>query len=155
MVKLLATWIYVGRLPVPFPGTMGSLAALPFAWGLAYTGGLVQSIATMLFAPLAAVVVAHYEQTHKGHDRKEIVIDEVAGILVATLSLGLHPAAFVLAFILFRAFDILKPWPICWIDSKCRGAWAVVADDLLAGLAANLVAQYTWPYLEGYLLSRG
>ena len=147
MTKLLATWFYSGSLPVPFPGTVGSLAALPFAVGLAYMGALTHAVVALLFAPVASVIVARYERERKSHDSKEIVIDEAAGIFVATVGLAWHPLAFVLAFIFFRLFDIVKPWPICWIDGKCKGAWAVVADDILAGLAANVAVRWLWPYV--------
>ena len=73
-----------------------------------------------------------------GHDSKMIVIDEVAGQWIALLPAALNPALILIAFILFRFFDILKPWPISFIDKKVPGALGVMGDDIIAGLFAAI-----------------
>jgi phosphatidylglycerophosphatase A len=72
------------------------------------------------------------------------VIDEVAGMLVA-LALVPHEIMFYLsAFLLFRLFDIWKPWPISWVDRNIKGGWGVLFDDLIAGLLAGGIIYTTF-----------
>lgn len=81
-----------------------------------------------------------YEVLFDSHDPKEVVIDEVAGTLVAFAALSTWPM-FIAAFVLFRFFDILKPFPIGWADKNIKGGVGVVADDLIAGILANAIIQ--------------
>ncbi len=67
-----------------------------------------------------------------------IVIDETAGILLTLLFASPNGVSILLAFILFRIFDTLKPWPISYLDKKIGGAFGVMIDDILAGLLAGL-----------------
>ena len=82
-------------------------------------------------------------QTAKGggHDRQEIVIDEVAGFLITMAMIPLTWQTWVAGFLLFRFFDAVKPWPISVLDKKVKGGLGVVVDDVAAGLAANLILQ--------------
>lgn len=138
LTALLATWFGVGRIPRA-PGTWGSVAALPCAWPLAYWGGwpalLVGALAIFLVGWWAA---EQYERQSGRHDPKEVVIDEVAGQWLALLPAGLDPVSMLAAFILFRLFDILKPWPVSWAEGL-PGGLGVMADDMLAGILAALL----------------
>ena len=69
------------------------------------------------------------------------MIDEIAGYLVTLLFIPFAWKYALMAFLVFRFFDMLKPWPIRLIDQKWKGGWGVVGDDLLAGVFANLVMQ--------------
>ena len=71
-----------------------------------------------------------------GHDGSEIVIDEVAGQWLVLLVSSLDIVHLGLGFLLFRLFDIWKPWPVCWVDSNLKGGFGVMADDILAGVYA-------------------
>jgi phosphatidylglycerophosphatase A len=152
---LLATWFLVGKAPKA-PGTFGTLAALPLAYGLWLVAGgfgvLVGAAVITLLGTWASG--AYMRQSGAVHDPGEIVIDEVAGIL---LLIGLWHLLFapqfpVLplhwlagSFVMFRMFDILKPWPISLADAKVKGGFGVMFDDLLAGLypiALFYVAHY-------------
>ena len=73
------------------------------------------------------------------HDAPQVVIDEVSGYLTAVFLAPNQPATWILGFILFRFFDILKPWPVNWVDLQVPGGFGVMADDILAGLYAWLV----------------
>lgn len=135
---LLATWFGAGYLR-PAPGTWGTLAALPFAWALLHYGGPV----ALLIASLAAYAVGSwaaevYCRVTDSHDASEIVIDEVAGVW---LTLAILPAAdligFLAGFLLFRFADIVKPWPIRWLDRNVKGGFGVMTDDMAAGLLAG------------------
>lgn len=151
MTRLIVTVGYVGLLR-PAPGTWGSLAALPLAWGLHAAGGF-----GLFFAATLAVIGLGYwatsVETRESDDKdpSEIVVDEVAGQWVALWPVSAGAAAFgvsftalwpgiLAAFIAFRAFDILKPGPVGWADRQ-PGAFGVMADDVIAGwLAAMVVA---------------
>lgn len=137
---LLATWFGVGFLPKA-PGTFGTIAAVPLAFAL-WVPGLPWLM------PLAAIVLTLVGVACSGpvaraagvHDPQHVVIDEVAGYLLAC-SFG--PAGWrtaLLAFVLFRVFDIWKPGPVQRLESL-PGGWGVMADDLGAGLIAGAL---TW-----------
>jgi phosphatidylglycerophosphatase A len=142
--EMFATWFYVGKIPF-MPGTFGTLAAMPLAYGLYFAGGT----AALLVAALLVTIVGswasaeHMRKCSMAHDPGEIVIDEVAGLL---LLVGLWQLFFAAhfpvaplhwmagSFVMFRVFDILKPWPISLADKKIKGGFGVMLDDLLAGL---------------------
>jgi phosphatidylglycerophosphatase A len=149
MIKLIATFFFVGRIPFA-PGTWGSLAALPFGYALHVLGGPI------LLAAATAVVFflgwwATIEMTRGAADPdpSEIVIDEVVGQWIALLPLsigmsmmGADPSLFpwpgwVGAFVLFRLFDILKPGPVGWAD-RLHSPLGVMLDDVIAGVFAAL-----------------
>ncbi len=141
----LATWFGSGLMR-PAPGTWGSLAALPFGMiFLAYgsIGTLLAAIAIATYAGLWAC--RHFESMTGTHDHKMIVIDEVAGQWIALVPLllfenqGINPPLVLIAFLLFRFFDILKPWPASYFDRNVSGAWGVMGDDLIAGFYAAIV----------------
>ncbi len=84
------------------------------------------------------------EKSNLRHDSSEIVIDEVAGYLLAVAWLPNTWQTYVYAFVLFRVFDIIKPPPIKQIDKKIGGGFGVMADDMAAGIAANLILQWLY-----------
>lgn len=128
-----ATWFGCGLMH-PAPGTWGTLGALPVGLILAALGGKIALIAGIAFVfALGLWSSAQFEKMTGTHDSSMIVIDEAAGIWIALLGSTLSPASIVLAFVLFRFFDILKPWPIGWLDKKVGGAWGVMLDDCAAG----------------------
>lgn len=131
---LLATWFGVGLLPRA-PGTWGSLAALPLAWLLGMAGGslAVAGGAAVIF--LAGWWAAERVVRRGGDgDPSFVVIDEVAGQLVALAVIPLDPVLYAAAFLGFRVFDILKPWPVGWADRALKGGLGIMLDDLFAGL---------------------
>lgn len=135
---LLATWFGAGRLR-PAPGTWGSLAALPCAAGLVWLGG-PWALACGIAVVFAVGVWASgwFGRRSNRQDSSIIVIDEVAGQWMAILPVALDLRLYVASFVLFRLLDILKPWPISWIDRRVHGGFGVMADDILAGAGAAL-----------------
>ena len=132
----LATWFLSGRVGKA-PGTAGSIAALPFAYGLIWLGGpaLLFSAASLLF--LVGLWAVRVQMGVDGkHDPPSIVIDEVVGQWLTLLVVPLSPLGFLLGLIAFRVFDILKPWPISWLDRHVKGALGVMIDDVAAALYA-------------------
>ena len=75
-----------------------------------------------------------------------VVIDEVVGQWLSLLTTPLDPIGYLIAFFFFRFFDILKPWPACWADSKLHSATGVMLDDVFAGLYALLCATLIMNY---------
>ncbi|MBK0327071.1 phosphatidylglycerophosphatase A [Rhodobacteraceae bacterium F11138] len=148
LARLIATVGGVGYLR-PAPGTWGSLVALPLGWLLHVIGGfpllLVAVIASFLKGLWATRVMTRDSQDH---DPSEIVIDEVAGQMIALLPLSysawtmglditrLWPG-WIAAFVLFRLFDITKPWLVGWADRR-NDALGVMLDDVIAGLFAAI-----------------
>lgn len=139
LAALLATWFGSGRLPKA-PGTWGSLAALPCAWLLdSTTGGGGLAIGTAAVFAIGLWAGKRYLANSLVADPPEVVIDEVVGQWLALLFAPRTLSIYLLAFVLFRLFDIWKPWPIRWADRTIPGALGVMLDDVLAGLAALAV----------------
>lgn len=134
---LLATWFGAGLIR-PAPGTWGTLAALPFAWGLWALGGVPGLLAGTGLAFAVGIWAAGRHGALTGrHDDGAVVIDEVAGMW---LTLAFVPATlswWIAAFLAFRLFDIVKPWPIAWADRRVKGGVGVMLDDILAALMAG------------------
>lgn len=138
---LLATWFGSGLLPKA-PGTWGSLAALPFAWGLGLAGGWPLLLAGSLVCFVVGWwAVAVYVRRTGADDPSEVVIDEVAGQWLVLAAAPPEPLFYMTGFALFRLLDITKPWPAGWADRHVHGGIGVMLDDMLAAVyGAALVA---------------
>lgn len=131
-LTLVVTWGGVGLSPVA-PGTAGSLAALPFAFGIAWFG------APWMLVPAAAVVFLigwwaseHYCRRARAKDPGLIVIDEVAAQWLTLAVAPPEAVPYLVGFVLFRIFDMLKPWPVSWADRRIGGGFGVMIDDIAA-----------------------
>ncbi len=132
---LVATVGGVGFLPKA-PGTWASAAAVIVAIGLDQAGGWIAiAIAAAAATALGLAAVHVYLRQSALADPPEIVIDELAGQWLTLAFLPFGVVGCVLGFLAFRIFDIVKPWPIPWVEQR-SGAWGVVLDDLMAGLYA-------------------
>jgi phosphatidylglycerophosphatase A len=142
----LATWFGCGLLPFA-PGSFASLAALPLAWALTWLGGpwLLLAAAACVFG-LGLWAADRYMTAVGVHDPNAVVIDEIAGQWLTLCIVPLDPLAYLLGFVLFRIADVLKPWPISWLDRRVGGAFGVMIDDLgaavYAGFALWLIARW-------------
>jgi phosphatidylglycerophosphatase A len=136
-----ATCSYVGYLPFA-PGTWGSLLACVIAYFLPHsTNPLI-----LIFLIVAGIATAERARG-SDEDPGRIVIDECVGMLVTVIGHNLTIWNLTKGFILFRAFDILKPYPIRKLE-RLPGGYGIVADDVLAGVFAN-VALFVWGRLLG------
>lgn len=118
------------------PGTMGTVAAIPVVWLASYLDTTGFIIATVV-AFLVGIYLCGYTAKAMGeHDHPSIVWDEIAGYMVAMIAVPVSVSTLLLAFILFRFFDILKPWPIRYLDRHMHGGLGIMVDDILAGLAS-------------------
>jgi phosphatidylglycerophosphatase A len=136
---ILATWFGCGLTRLA-PGTWGTLGGLPFGVLILFYGGLpILVIATIIVFVIGYWASERFEKMTGNHDDRAIVIDEVVGGWIALMAAGTGLFSIVLAFLLFRFFDILKPWPVSWADQKLNGPMSVMFDDVLAGIYAAIV----------------
>lgn len=151
LAALIATCGGIGNLPKA-PGTWGSLAALPLAWGLLVLGGPPALAAAALVLFLAGCWAAEVNGRATGvHDPGSVVVDEVVGqwlTLLAAPSLALGWRGLALGFLLFRLFDIWKPWPVRLADRRLKGGFGVMADDILAAVYGGLLLAVLAPFVE-------
>ncbi|MBF0157092.1 MAG: phosphatidylglycerophosphatase A [Magnetococcales bacterium] len=132
----IATLAGTGRSPIA-PGSVGTLVTLPPGVGLALLGPWFLGAGFLIVTVVGfwAATVASREIGHK--DPGEIVIDEAAGLLLTLLFAPTGWIGTVAAFLLFRLFDITKPWPVGWLDRNLGGGVGIMVDDLAAGLYAG------------------
>ena len=131
----IATWFGSGLSPI-VSGTAGSLAALPFAYIIqSQLGNVTLGIASIIIFLIGWWASIEYLKVNTDKkDPREIVVDEVAGQWLLLSFLPFTWQAYLVGFILFRAFDIVKPWPVSHADQKMDGALGVMLDDMLAGI---------------------
>lgn len=133
-----ATWLGFGFMPKA-PGTWGSLGALPFAVLLLESHGVKALLLGFIFISLIGLWASREFIRQSGEDDSPmIVIDEAAGLCLALLPAAGSTALIIAAFVLFRMFDILKPWPISLAERRIKGAPGVMIDDMLAGILSAL-----------------
>ena len=137
-VMFLATGFYIGNIPFA-PGSFGSLVGLPLCFALAELSLAPAILLTLLFIVLAIFIADAAEKILAQNDPGCIVIDEIAGMMVTFIGLPFSPITAVIGFIIFRCLDILKPFPIRKLDKRIPGGLGVVADDVAAGVIANLL----------------
>jgi phosphatidylglycerophosphatase A len=137
ILKHIATLGFIGFFPIA-PGTFSSLAALAF-FILLKPSPFIHIIILSVIIPISIISSHHAEKFFNSKDSKHIVVDEFCGYLV---SVFLVPFSYALAaFILFRFFDILKPFPIRKIEHLLEGGFGIVADDIMAALYTNVILQ--------------
>lgn len=148
--KLIKDWflslLYSGYSPKA-PGTIGSIVALALGAPIVYFSQETIFLLAIFVGLVAIKQIDIYEQLTHSHDDKSIVIDELVGVWIAMAFLGFGVLELILAFTLFRIFDIYKPSLIGKIDREAKGGLGVVGDDALAGVLAGIVGIII---LQGY-----
>ncbi len=143
LIVALATGLYSGKIPFA-PGTWGSAFALIpwyFCRGLSLVNYLI------VLAVIFVVGFLTSGSAEKIIDRPDpgcIVIDEILGMFITLTLAPSHPAAWLLGFLLFRIFDILKPFPVSWLDTHLHGGIGIMMDDVMAGIYALICLQLIW-----------
>lgn len=126
------------------PGTAGTVAALPIWWLFLDGMPLLPYIGVLIAGLAFGVVICERTSEYLGvHDHGGIVWDEWIGMWLTLLLVPEGWLWVVYAFVLFRIFDILKPWPINWLDKRVKGGFGIMIDDVLAGVMAWIVLQLT------------
>lgn len=164
IAEIISTWFYVGKIPFA-PGTMGSLVAaimiLPIIIFMGLNSLIVLTIACFFIGKWSSDVMIDFWDEK---DPSQIVIDEVVGMwltfylfmlsLFALIKLeiylytehdyALSSAIFIISFLMFRLFDIWKPFPVSWADTKIKGGLGVMLDDVIAAIYAGLATTIAW-----------
>lgn len=136
-----SSWFGAGYFPVA-SGTFGTLAALPFAWALSFVQPWwAWTLIALAFLAVTVPAAHRAGQIYGIVDAKYIVSDEVIGLFltVAFLPFGWQTA--VAGFLLFRVFDITKPWPASFFDRKVKNGFGVTFDDVVAGVYARIAME--------------
>jgi len=135
LIRLIATGLYTGYFPI-VPGTIGTIPAWIIAWFW-----LGHDTVTLLIATVVTIAISIWSASKAepmlGHDSKKIVIDEWAGMFISLVFLPYRLDVFAAAFIFFRFYDVIKPFPAGYSE-RFPGGWGVTLDDFFAGVYANL-----------------
>lgn len=138
-LKLSNPWHFLalgfgsGLAPI-MPGTFGTLAALPLVFLLPLMP-LAGQLCLVLLLTLVGIRICDVASKDMGvHDHSAIVWDEVVGMLITMLAVPLTAINLLVGFVIFRLFDIIKPWPIRYCDKQVHGGFGIMLDDVLAGV---------------------
>jgi len=148
--RWLATAFGSGYAPIA-PGTAGSAVGLALFWPLAETPWPLQVASCAALFVVGALASGRVALDVGIKDPGLVVVDEVVGMWVTLVALSPGPGVAALGFVLFRAMDVLKPWPARDLE-RLPGGWGIMADDVAAGVYAHLllrVASLVWPPLAG------
>ena len=124
------------------PGTFGTVAAIPVYLALANTSSEIFIGVTILLFLIGIYLCGVTAKTLGVHDHSAIVWDEIVGFLVTMAFVKCSLLSVFLGFLLFRLFDILKPWPIAWFDKQVHGGLGIMLDDLIAALFSAAILAY-------------
>ena len=118
------------------PGTFGTLAAVPLFLLLFGLSDLIYVSLVTLMSVAGIYICGKAAKDAGVHDHGAIVWDESVGVLITMFLMPLTWQTVIVGFALFRFFDILKPWPISYLDKNCHGGLGIMLDDIVAGIAA-------------------
>ena len=133
-----ATFFGAGYFPKA-PGTAGTAAALPLAYLVSQVSTPWQIFTAALVTILGIVASQEVCNSSGVADNQIIVIDEVAGILITLIGVPFTVPNVIAGFVLFRLFDMTKPWPASYFDRKVKNGAGVVLDDVFAGFYGRAV----------------
>ena len=126
----------------PFmPGTFGTLAALPLLLVFPYLSVILQLLLTLFVCVVGVYLCDRTARDMGVHDHPAIVWDEVAGMAITMLAVPITASNLLLGFLLFRFFDIVKPWPISYFDKQVHGGLGIMLDDIVAGVLSLAALQ--------------
>lgn len=134
----IATGCYSGYLPKA-PGTWGSLVGLALFFVLQMLSLPVYLAAVAAIFLIGIFAAGEAEKIMDNRDPGIVVIDEIVGMLITMIAVPATPLAMASGFILFRIFDILKPFPIRLVDQRFHGGLGIMLDDVLAGIYSLIV----------------
>jgi phosphatidylglycerophosphatase A len=153
-ILLLATGFGVGYSPLA-PGTLGTLLAILVYYFLSNISSPLYEITLIGFFFLSVWISKNAEIFFNGKDDRRIVIDEIVGFLITMLWVPKTIRFIIIGFILFRFFDILKPFPIRHLERRLKGGFGVVLDDVMAGFFSNIILQIISSYFTLFPGGRG
>ena len=139
-IHLLALGFGSGAAPKA-PGTWGTLAAVLIYWPLSQLSPDHYLLMLLVTSVMGIYICGQTARDLGVHDHGSIVWDEFVGFWITMFVAPVGWVWVVVGFVLFRFFDIIKPWPISWIDKKITGGFGIMLDDVIAGVMAALVLQ--------------
>jgi phosphatidylglycerophosphatase A len=139
-IVMLATGFGVGYSPIA-PGTTGTLLSIPIYLFLSQIPSPLYELTLLTFFFLASWISEQAQKYWATKDDQRIVIDEMMGFLITMLWIPRTIFFISMGFILFRFFDILKPFPIRRLEKRWKGGFGVVLDDVAAGVYVNIILQ--------------
>lgn len=142
-ITLLGFGFGSGLSPI-MPGTAGTIAAIPLYLLLSYLPLPLYLTAVLLALFLGVYICGITAEKLGVHDHGGIVWDEFVGLWITLIAAPQGWPWLLLGFLLFRLFDMVKPWPISHVDRTVKGGWGIMLDDVLAGLAAAVVLQLVY-----------
>ena len=137
-IRSLATLFGIGYLPI-MPGTFASIAGL-FLYLIIRNNLYIYLALTAIFIVLGFAVSGKAQELFKKTDPKEIVIDELCGILIVYILVPFSIFNVIIGFIIFRLIDILKVYPLSRLERLKKG-WGIMLDDIAAGIFTNIILQ--------------
>jgi phosphatidylglycerophosphatase A len=140
VVLFAATGFGSGFVPV-MPGTAGTAAGVVLFFILSPLSLSLYLLTTIAFIFISIWIAHQAALCLQVKDPAQIVIDEIAGYLVTMVSFPFTWQYAAAGFVLFRVFDIIKPFPARWFDRNVAGGYGIVLDDVAAGIYANIVLQ--------------
>lgn len=139
-IQFLALGFGSGLAPKA-PGTFGTLAAIPLFLLLSLLTPIMYLLAVAVVSIVGIYICGKAAEDVGVHDHPAIVWDEFAGFFITMIMVPISWQSIVVGFVLFRLFDILKPWPISFIDKKISGGLGIMLDDILAGIFSLIIMQ--------------
>ncbi|ADV33636.1 phosphatidylglycerophosphatase A [Candidatus Blochmanniella vafra str. BVAF] len=137
IMYFFATGFGIGKISIMMPvvGTIASLLAIPMWWGLVYFFSYQTYFIFLILGIIFGIYLCGKVTKFIGiHDHQSIVWDEFVGMWITLIVVPLYSWMWiVVAFLLFRVFDVIKPWPISWCDRVIKGGFGIIIDDILAG----------------------
>lgn len=137
VLKIYCTFFYTGYIPLA-PGTFGTLGAVVPFYFIAGFAPLFYLLSIVVFTAISIIITNHCLKYYTEEDPGEIVIDEVCGYLFTMFMVPFTWFNLLVGFLLFRIFDIIKPYPIRKIENL-RDGYGIILDDVLAGIYSNIV----------------
>lgn len=145
-VHFLAFGLGTGASPYA-PGTVGTLLGIPLVWWMSDLNLYWYLGITFALYVVGVWVCAKTSNDIGVHDHSGIVIDEVVGYMITMILVPVNIWTLAIGFLLFRFFDIVKPWPIRWLDRRVEGGTGIMIDDVLAGIFALVVIHVMIHYI--------
>jgi phosphatidylglycerophosphatase A len=129
------------------PGTCGTLVALPLIFLISHLPDAGYAAIVLACLLIGVPICGAAAQQLKTHDHPGIVWDEIVGMMLTLAFIPFSWTAMAVGFLLFRLFDILKPWPIRVVDQRLGGGLGIMLDDVIAAIIANIVLRLILPWL--------
>src|SRR3990167_2806373 len=147
IILLLATGFGIGKLPLA-PGTFGTLLGVLLYMAIASLSSLHYSVTVIGLLFISVWSSSEAEKMLATKDPKEVVIDEILGLVITMAFLPFNFLTIFVGFLLFRFFDVVKIFPCRWLERNCKAGWGIVLDDVVAGIYAHIILRIVILFLD-------